>query len=157
MNGFVFHFAREDCDFVCRPSLVVCVFHCRFAYFRIVLARKAPQTERISYKILFRKHSEVQCLRALCKRNGSVTHLCPTCCCRDRVFTALDSLYAVWSSLLAVACGGVESVFACAMCVHPGARALFLLLIDFRRQEGPREAPLPPPAAVEAEPISAGF
>ena len=33
----------------------------------------------------------------------------------------------------------------------------FLLLIDFRRQEGPREAPLPPPAAVEAEPISAGF
>ena len=108
---------------LCRPSLVVCVFHCQFAYFRIVLARKAPQTERISYKILFRKHSEVQCLRALCKRNGSVTHLCPTCCCRDRVFTALDSLYAVWSSLLAVACGGVESVFAYAMCVHPGARA----------------------------------
>ncbi|CAE7721479.1 unnamed protein product [Symbiodinium sp. CCMP2592] len=37
VNGFVFHFAREDCDFVCRPLLVLCVFHCQFAYFRIVL------------------------------------------------------------------------------------------------------------------------
>ena len=37
------------------------------------------------------------------------------------------------------------------------SKSFFLLLIDFRRQEGPREAPLPPPAAVEAEPTSAGF